>query len=154
MVSNTFSCQGHFPSAWRTTCNISYRIGRLALSFPKLCLKCIYFTFIFKGYFSGYRTLGWQLFPFGTVSGIILSPFIISVEKPTAAVAAAAAKSLQSCLTLCDPIDGSPPGSPVRGILQARIPEWVAISFSTKAHYQSYYNASAGNVSFHSSCFW
>ena len=43
--------------------------------------------------------------------------------------AAAAAKSLQSCLTLCDPIDGSPPGSPVPGILQARILEWVAISF-------------------------
>ena len=47
-----------------------------------------------------------------------------------AAAAAAAAKSLQSCLTLCDPIDGSPPGSPVPGILQARVVEWVAISFS------------------------
>ena len=45
-------------------------------------------------------------------------------------IAAAAAKSLQSCPTLCDPIDGSPPGSPVPGILQARILEWVAISFS------------------------
>ena len=45
--------------------------------------------------------------------------------------AAAAAKSLQSCPTLCDPIDGSPPGSPVPGILQARILEWVAISFSS-----------------------
>ena len=44
---------------------------------------------------------------------------------------AAAAKSLQSCLTLCDPIDGSPPGSPVHGILQARTLEWVAISFSS-----------------------
>ena len=44
--------------------------------------------------------------------------------------AAAAAKSLQSCLTLCDPIDGSPPGFPVPGILQARTLEWVAISFS------------------------
>ena len=43
---------------------------------------------------------------------------------------AAAAKSLQSCLTLCDPIDGSPPGSPIPGILQARTLEWVAISFS------------------------
>ena len=42
----------------------------------------------------------------------------------------AAAKSLQSCLTLCDPIDGSPPGSSVPGILQARTLEWVAISFS------------------------
>ena len=44
--------------------------------------------------------------------------------------AAAAAKSLQSCPTMCDPIDGSPPGSPVPGILQARTLEWVAISFS------------------------
>ena len=44
--------------------------------------------------------------------------------------AAAAAKSLQSCLTLCDPTDSSPPGSPIPGILQARILEWVAISFS------------------------
>ena len=46
------------------------------------------------------------------------------------AAAAAAAKSLQSCPTLCDPIDGSPPGSPVPGVFQARTPEWVAISFS------------------------
>ena len=45
--------------------------------------------------------------------------------------AAAAAKLLQSCPTLCNPIDGSPPGSPVPGILQARILEWVAISFSS-----------------------
>ena len=48
-----------------------------------------------------------------------------------------AAKSLQSCPTLCDPIDGGPPGSPVPGILQARTLEWVAISFS---------NASKGKV--------
>ena len=41
------------------------------------------------------------------------------------------AKSLQSCLTLCDPIDGSPPGSAILGILQARTLEWVAISFSS-----------------------
>ena len=46
------------------------------------------------------------------------------------AAAAAAAKSLQSCPTLCDLIDGSPPGSPIPGILQARTLEWVAISFS------------------------
>ena len=48
--------------------------------------------------------------------------------KDTAA--AAAAKSLQSCLTLCVPIDSSPTGSPIPGILQARTPEWVAVSFS------------------------
>ena len=49
---------------------------------------------------------------------------------PSSLNAAAAAKSLQSCLTLCDPMDGSPRGSPVPGILQARTLEWVAISFS------------------------
>ena len=50
--------------------------------------------------------------------------------------AAAAAKSLQSCPTLCDPIDGSPPGSAVPGILQARTLEWVAISFSSAWKWQ------------------
>ena len=47
------------------------------------------------------------------------------------AAAAAAAKSLQSCPTVCDPIDGSPPGSLISGILQTRTLEWVAISFSS-----------------------
>ena len=51
-------------------------------------------------------------------------------NKESAAAAAAAAKSLQSCPTLCDSIDGSPPGSPIPGILQARTLEWVAIFFS------------------------
>ena len=50
--------------------------------------------------------------------------------RPHGITTAAAAKLLQSCLTLCNPIDGSPPGSPVPGILQARTLEWVAISFS------------------------
>ena len=67
--------------------------------------------------------------------------FLLSLQLPnlecwnsvglfSSPAAAAAAKSLQSCPTLCDPIDGSPPGSPVPGILQARTLEWVAISFS------------------------
>ena len=51
-------------------------------------------------------------------------------DLPYLLAAAAAAKSLQSCLTLCDPTDGSPPGSPIPGILQAKTLEWVAISFS------------------------
>ena len=55
----------------------------------------------------------------------------LSLVAAAAAAAAAAAKSLQSCPTLCDPIDGSPPGCPVPGILQARTLEWVAISFSS-----------------------
>ena len=52
-----------------------------------------------------------------------------TMKKASAAAAAAAAKSPQSCPTLCDPIDGSPPGSTVPGILQARTMEWVSISF-------------------------
>ena len=55
---------------------------------------------------------------------------LISVLNVMLAMTAAAAKSLQSCPTLCDPINGSPPGSPVLGILKARRLEWVAISFS------------------------
>ena len=55
----------------------------------------------------------------------------IYVSQTTMLYAAtAAAKALQSCLTLCNPIDSSPPGSPISGILQARTLEWVAISFS------------------------
>ena len=54
----------------------------------------------------------------------------VTVNSALTAAAAAAAKSLQSCPTLCDPIDSSPPGSPAPGILQARTLEWVAISFS------------------------
>ena len=68
-----------------------------------------------------------QLF-FATI--VIVTVFMVSMlscSKP----AAAAAKSLQSCPTLCDPTDGSPPGSPIPGILQARTLEWVAISFSS-----------------------
>ena len=59
-------------------------------------------------------------------------PFYASAAlvSSSANSAAAVAKSLQSCLTLCDPIDGSPPGSSIPGILQARTLEWVAISFS------------------------
>ena len=62
-----------------------------------------------------------------SVVWIIQSCFTINYPS---AKAAAAAKSLQSCPTLCDPIDGSPPGSPVPGILKARTLEWVAISLS------------------------
>ena len=63
-----------------------------------------------------------QLSPTGTKSPI--------QDKPKEKHATATAKSPQSCPTLCNPIDGSPPGSPIPGILQARTLEWVAISFS------------------------
>ena len=62
---------------------------------------------------------------YGVVSPDMFSLFFLLA-------AAAAAKSLQSCPTLCDPRDGSPLGSPVPGILQARTMEWVAISFSNE----------------------
>ena len=64
----------------------------------------------------------------GTVSWY--KPLESNVKMLIVFAAAAAAKSLQSCPTLCDPIEGSPPGSPIPGILQARTLEWVAISFS------------------------
>ena len=60
----------------------------------------------------------------------ILESLVGTPTYPTSSAAAAAAKSLQSCPTLCDPTDRSPPGSSVPGILQARILEWIAISFS------------------------
>jgi len=71
----------------------------------------------------------WSGLPFlspGDLPDLGMEP--MSLASPT--WAAAAAKSLQSCSTLCDPIDGSPPGSPVPGVLQARTLEWVASSFS------------------------
>ena len=61
---------------------------------------------------------------------------------------AAAAKSLQSCPTLCDPIDGSPPGSPVPGILQARTLEWVDYAFSS-FHVLAIVNSAAVNNGIH-----
>ena len=56
--------------------------------------------------------------------------YVLFIQICSLWLAAAAAKLLQSCPTLCDPIDGSPPGSPIPGILQVRTLEWVAISFS------------------------
>ena len=67
----------------------------------------------------------WTLSKFGDATSKVAMNIFVQVL-----VAAVAAKSLQSCPTLCDPRDGSPPGSPVPGILQARALEWVAISFS------------------------
>ena len=66
--------------------------------------------------------------------GLLHCRQIFLPAKLPGTAAAAAAKSLQSCPTLCNPIDGSPPGSPIPGILQARTLEWAAISFSTRDH--------------------
>ena len=64
------------------------------------------------------------------VKDMVFPVVMYGCESWTIKKAAAAAKSLQSCPTLCDPINGSPPGSPIPGILPARTLEWVAISFS------------------------
>ena len=68
---------------------------------------------------------------------VVVAELAIVVVAELAA-AATAAKLLQSCLTLCSPIDGNPPGSPVPGILQARTLEWVAISFSRQNWLHTY----------------
>jgi len=68
--------------------------------------------------------------PGSSVHGILQARVLEWVAVSFSRIYIYAAKSLQSCPTLCDPIDGSLPGSPVPGILQARTLEWVAISFS------------------------
>ena len=82
------------------------------------------------------RILEWVAFPSpgelpdpGMEPISLMSPALADRFFNTELPAAAAAESLQSCPTLCDPIDSSPPGSPIPGILQARKLEWVAISF-------------------------
>ena len=89
-------------------------------------LNCSSSSLRWKSMASGNHEVKWKntLRDTGTDFSILL------VRDPKLA-AAAAAKSLQSCPSLCDPIDGSPPGSPVPGILQGRTLEWVAIPFST-----------------------
>ena len=73
---------------------------------------------------TGHETTDWFQMGKGVCQGCILSPCLFNLY------AECYAKLLQLCPTLCDPIDGSPPGSPVPGILQARTPEWMAISLS------------------------
>ena len=108
---------------------------RVAQSCPTLCHPM---DFTVHGILQA-RILQWVIFSFpGDLPnpGIEPRPPSLQVDSLPAepqgspSVTAAAAKLLQSCLTLCDPIDGSPLGSSVSGIFQARIMEWVAISFS------------------------
>ena len=79
-----------------------------------------------------YLSFSWIMRSFSLKGGFCPLDYLNENNKSTyyLTAAAAAAKSLQLCPTLCDPIDGSPPGSPIPGILQARTLEWVAISFS------------------------
>ena len=120
-LRTTFEC---WLEVWRDHCQAVFRAeaphgwGELLWGFTE----------------SSWVKLVWRI-PLGTVRGTDLlgpMPFCSSelYLRDLYGNSAAAAKSLQSCLTLCDPVDGSPPGSPVPGILQARTLEWVAISFS------------------------
>ena len=95
-----------------------------------MCLGVFFLGFILYGTLCASWT--WWTTSFSMLGKIstIISSKIFSHPFFFSSAAAAAAKSLQLCLTLCDPIDGSPPGSPVPGILQARTLEWVAISFN------------------------
>ena len=107
-------------------CYLSYR-SPTHPSFSKLLNFLLYlghFRRLFLVFYQG-ETIGSCLFFFFWI--LSLDAFLVP---------AAAAKSLQSCPTLCDPIDGSPPGSPVPGILQARTLEWVAISFSNASKWK------------------
>ena len=96
--------------------------------------KVVWYSHLFKN-FPQFVVI-YTIKGFGIVNKAEVNVFLelscfFSDQTDVGITAAAAAKSRQSCLTLCDPIDGSPPGSPVPGILQARILEWVVISLSS-----------------------
>ena len=100
-------------------------IENLVCSWPRTYLKC--FTWISLNLVATLRMVVISIYQMKTLRHCKFKSLAY------AAAAAVAAKSLQSCTTLCDPIDGSPPGSSVHGIFQARALEWSAIAFSTLA---------------------
>ena len=103
--------------------------SHLATLFPHLFFLCSP-SFLYRRYFLLFVFPSRQDFLYIITSFLIKKIFPLT-PRTAVAVAAAASKSLQSCPTLCDPRDGSSPGSPIPGILQARTLEWVAISFSS-----------------------
>ena len=109
-------------------CLIQFIFGTFI--FPKKNMSLIIFPF-----FSHYSAVSLCLKGIAVTSEVLNISWrktMIKFSHDTPMTAAAAAKSLQSCLTLCDPRDGSPPGSPIPGILQARTLEWIAIAFSNE----------------------
>ena len=133
------SCQ---PSGLTLVCYLSLslvtlNILSLSLILVNLISMC-FSVFLLQFILPGTLWVSWTGLKFYFLSHVseVFSYYIFkyllrsSLSCPSAAAAAAAARSLQSCLTLCDPIDGSPPGSPVPGILQTRTLEWVAIPYN------------------------
>ena len=131
-----------FSYTYTCVYSFSNTLSIFSSAFEDVCLYCLIYCF-----YEEIPKCDWLSHKKETIRGLVLEGKGVAEEKqlrryfvtmlPTgyiwyaaAAAAAAAAKSLQSCQTLCDPIDGSPPGSAVPGILQARTLEWVAISFS------------------------
>ena len=151
-MGGTFKREGTYVYLWLIHVDIWQKSNHyckaiiLPLKINKLNIKnrfCSFYTILTHFcdrdsffYFIGKTTMVWEVVicprshgQWGAGLGLLLqgSP---SLSTTVAVAAAAAAKSLQLCRILCDPIDGSPPGSPIPGILQARTLEWVVISFS------------------------
>ena len=112
---------GVFSNRWKMIPHSSMQTLVFSLCLPGFCSSVIYPPNIPKA-----STLQSSNFHLHCVSEVLLYTYFILPHY----TAAAAAKSHQSCPTLCDPTDSSPPGSPIPGILQARTLEWVAVSFS------------------------
>ena len=137
VVVQSLSSVQLFATPWNVVCQASLsfticwslrKLMSIELVMPPNCLiLCLPFSFCPQSFPASGSFPKSQLFTSGGPSiGASASASVL----PMNAAGAAAAKSLQSCPTLCDPIDSSPPGSPIPGILQARTLEWVAISFS------------------------
>ena len=131
-------------SLWQRKGDMKNCAGTLKISAQKCCQKyycCSHFTFHIswqqpapkwarKNNHTNTQEENWNICEQSCVS----SSMCCVLTYISHAVAAASAKSLQSCPTLCDPKDSNPPGSPIPGILQARTLEWVAIAFSEISH--------------------
>ena len=105
----------------------SYCHGGNRVQSCMLVSKCAHVQMCWMGWFFKFFKVGKNLRDILRLTSVLYNKCVVYI---TLNKCVAAAKSLQSCPTLCHPIDGSPPGSPVPGILQARTLEWGAISFS------------------------
>ena len=126
MVVQLLSCVKFFVTSWTAACqaSLSFTISQSLLKL--MSIESVMPSYHPENYWKAiyiFEKILIEVYLIYNVSGVQQSDSVMYA-------AAAAAKSLQSCPTLCDPTEGSPPGSPVPGILQARTLEWVAISFS------------------------